>query len=255
MNAVPEPRIALVTPVWNDSERLEKFAATLVPALAAQPGNIRWIIADDGSEEAEIARLETLVAGFRVGFPATSLFRLGMHQGKGGAVRGAFDSAGDADWLAFCDADGAVTAEDMLALMARAIRENTTFLGVRTRAAGTEVREGFFRSLSHRGFLFFVRAILGLHSRDTQCGAKVFRGADFRRIRPHLAETGYAFDAEWLYHLRRAGIPWREAPVNWQEKPGAKIRPVSDGLRMLGALLRIRRAAWRGGKNLREISR
>lgn len=243
----PTHGILLVTPVWNDSARLADFGAELAAALATTRLPIHWVIADDGSAAGEAERLEALRAAFAATFPRIGVHLASAHRGKGSVVREAWCSAPEADWLAFVDADGSVAAHDLLALVDEAIAGDRSVIGVRVRTAKTRVVESPWRGLAHRGFLLAARVLLGLRCADPQCGAKVLRGADYRRIAGQLVEPGLAFDSELLATLAASGASWREIPVNWIEKPGGKVRPLRDAWGMLDALLRVRRRLARGG--------
>ena len=58
------PKFLLVTPVWNDSVRLEHFGVKLAKELAVSGLNITWVIADDGSDTEEVLQLERLKEKF-----------------------------------------------------------------------------------------------------------------------------------------------------------------------------------------------
>jgi hypothetical protein len=243
---VPPFEILLVTPVWNDSARLAGFGAELAGALAASPLPIHWVIADDGSDTREHPRLRKLTAEFEQVFPKVSLHLAARHAGKGSIVREAWALSPEAAWLAFVDADGSVSPEEMLRIIDAAVSEDSSVLGIRKRTATTQLVESPWRGLFHRGFLIVVRVLLGLRCEDPQCGAKVLKGASYRRIAPGLCENGLAFDSELLFALRRDGSTWREVPVNWIEKGGGKVKPLRDAWGMLLALWRVRRRSFRG---------
>lgn len=236
--------ILLVTPVWNDSARLAGFGETLAKALASSPLNIRWVIADDGSGTGEHARLNELKAAYSQIFPRVDVHFASSHHGKGSVVREAWDLAPDADWLAFVDADGSVTAEGMLELIGIALEAGTSVIGIRKRTATTKIVESPWRGVAHKGFLMAARLLLNLHCEDPQCGAKVIKGEDYRRISRRLCENGLAFDSELLSTLLRDGADWKEVPVNWIEKKGGKVKPLRDAWGMLAALMRIRNRVW-----------
>jgi glycosyltransferase involved in cell wall biosynthesis len=240
------PQIVLVTPVWNDSARLAVYGPSLARALADSPLAVRWIIADDGSEPHEYELLNQLRDNLAAIFPNVETHFAVRHHGKGSVVREAWALAPDADWLAFVDADGSVSGDDMLGLIGRAVTSGVSVLGIRKRTATTRVVESIHRALVHRGFLLTVRLLLGLHCEDPQCGAKVIKGGDYRRIASLLVEHGLAFDSELLAALAHSGADWIEVPVNWVEKKGGKIKVLRDAWRMFTALLRIRaaRASW-----------
>jgi hypothetical protein len=233
--------ILLVTPVWNDASRLEIFGADLAQALADSPLPVRWVIADDGSAEKQHAALLKLRDTFAKVYPKVEVHFADAHRGKGGVLREAWALGPAAEWLAFVDADGSVTAVDMLGLINTAREAGRSVLGIRKRTATTRIVESPWRGLAHRGFLMAVRLVLGLRCEDPQCGGKVLRGADYRRIAPGLRENGLAFDSELLFALARDGSDWLEVPVNWEEKKGGKVKPLRDAWAMLAALLRIRR--------------
>ena len=223
--------------VWQNSARRWHRRSPPVPLP------IRWVIADDGSMAGEHARLTELQAAFARIFPQVDLHFAAHHHGKGAVVREAWALAPEADWLAFVDADGSVTAEGMLDLIARAVASGSSVIGIRKRTATTRVVESPWRGLAHRGFLLAAHLLLDLQCADPQCGAKVLNGADYRRIAHRLAENGLAFDSELLSTLKRDGASWTEIPVNWIQKKGGKVHPLRDAWGMLAALLRIRQRA------------
>ena len=243
---MPPHEILLVTPVWNDSARLAGFGAELARALAASPLPIHWMIADDGSAMQELPRLRKLTADFEGIFPNVTLHLASRHAGKGSIVREAWALSSEAAWLAFVDADGSVTPEEMLRIIEMAVSADSSVLGIRKRTATTQLVESPWRGFFHRGFLIVVRMLLGLRCEDPQCGAKVLDGASYRTIAPGLCENGLAFDSELLFALRRAGSTWLEVPVNWIEKGGGKVKPLRDAWGMFLALLRVRRRSFSG---------
>lgn len=240
MTSLPHS-ISLVTPVWNDTARLAVFGRELALALAASPLPIQWIIADDGSTLDAPGRLLKLHSEFSEIAPSVRVHFSAAHHGKGSVVREAWALTPAADWLAFVDADGSVNAADLLKLISQALAHQTSVIAIRKRTATTQLVESRWRGIAHRGFLTLARWLLGLHSEDIQCGAKIFRADDYRAIAPRLAENGLAFDSELLGTLHRQGATWLEIPVNWAEKKGGKVKPLRDGWRMLIALFRIRR--------------
>jgi glycosyltransferase involved in cell wall biosynthesis len=235
-------QILLVTPVWNDSARLADFGKCLAGALASTHLPIRWVIADDGSGEEEHARLQGLCKDFAADFPGVELHFAARHLGKGAVVREAWALAPEADWLAFVDADGSVSAGDFLSLIGRAVTSGVSVLGIRKRTATTRVTESFPRGLAHRGFLLAARVLLDLRCEDPQCGAKILKGGDYRAVAGQLSENGLAFDSELLAALKHRGAVWTEVPVTWIEKKGGKVKPFRDAWGMLAALLGIRAA-------------
>jgi hypothetical protein len=236
----PTPQILLATPVWKDSSRLAVYGMDLAKALAASPLQIRWVIADDGSGEVERVRLIELRDRLAEIYPNVEVDFADHHYGKGSTVKRAWALAPDADWLAFVDADGSVTAEEMLGLIGKAVAASSSVIGIRKRTETTHIVESPWRGFAHRGYLLTANILLDLACEDLQCGGKVLRGDDYRQVAPYLKEDGFAFDSELLCLLNRDGAGWLEVPISWEEKGGGKVKPLRDAWAMLAALIRIK---------------
>jgi hypothetical protein len=232
--------IVLVTPVWNDAARLEAFGPALAAALASAGLPLRWVIADDGSCADERERLMTLLADFSRVYPKVILHHADAHRGKGSIVREGWALVADAAWYAFVDADGSVSARDLIGLLRAAADAGKSVLGIRRPTASTPVAMSLWRGIAHRGYRWLVHAWLGLSCEDPQCGAKVILGNDYRRVVSDLRENGFAFDSELLVSLAKVGCVWREIPVGWTQKKGGKTSPLLDAWGMSAALWRLR---------------
>jgi glycosyltransferase involved in cell wall biosynthesis len=237
------PLIVLVTPVWNDAERLGHYGAGLARALAESGLSVKWVVSDDGSSPEEQAKLRVMVAGYCEIFPAVELVLSGQRSRKGAAIYRAWNQNEGADWLAFVDGDGAIDADSMVRLLREAIAgdSNACTIGIRDHRSDAPVRRRMIRALALRVFSFFVRRIVGLKCRDTQCGAKVVPGRAYREVRRKLKEPGYVFDVELLLALSVNGCEIKTVPIAWKEVAGGKVELLRDGWMMTQGLLRIRR--------------
>lgn len=232
-------QIVLVTPVWNDSARLQGFGADLAKALAVSPLSVRWVIADDGSDPVEQDRLVAMVGDFFRIFPNVFLHQADAHRGKGSIIREAWALMPDVGWYAFVDADGSVSANDLMGLLKAAVDSGRSVLGVRRKTASTKISMSKRRRLVHYTYRWIVRTWFGLCSSDPQCGVKILRGVDYRRVADGLSENGFAFDSELLIRLARSGCDWREIAVSWAEKESSKIKFLRDAWDMMAALWRL----------------
>ncbi len=94
------------------------------------------------------------------------------------------------------------------------------------------------------GIVFWacLAAALGMNMlRDTQCGFKLYRRDAADLVVRHSREDGYTFDLEHLLILKQAGLSVGEAcGVKWKHVGGGQVRPFRDGMRMLGAAVKLR---------------
>ena len=238
------PKFLLVTPVWNDSVRLEHFGVELAKALAVSGLNITWVIADDGSDIEEVQQLERLKEKFSQIYSDVLLHLHPERSFKGGAIYQSWQQFPDADYYAFVDADGAVSADELMRLLNCACNSENldmSFVAVRQFSGPLAVDRSLLRKATFHLFRTLVRGIVGLKWMDTQCGAKVISGRSYRAVSERLVEDGFVFDVELLATLQDGAWPITELPIMWQEIPGSKLRLWRDLWFMTGGLMRIRR--------------
>ena len=238
------PKFLLVTPVWNDSVRLEHFGVELAKALAVSGLNITWVIADDGSDSEEVEQLERLKEKFSQIYSDVVLHLHLERSFKGGAIYQSWQQFPDADYYAFVDADGAVSADELMRILNCASdseNPDMSFVAIRQFSGSLAVDRSLLRKATFHLFRTLVRGIVGLRCMDTQCGAKVISGRSYRAVSERLVEDGFVFDVELLATLEQGAWPITELPIMWQEIPGSKLRLWRDLWFMTGGLMRIRR--------------
>ena len=101
-------------------------------------------------------------------------------------------------------------------------------------------RQPFYREMMGKTFnrlirLFGVRGI-----RDTQCGFKLVRGEEARRIAAELKIDGFAYDVELIWLARRRGYKVAEVGVIWVNSPDSRVDPIRSSFSMLRDVLTMR---------------
>jgi dolichyl-phosphate beta-glucosyltransferase len=236
----------LVIPHYNDSTRLESFLDAMQRGL---PERFSILVSDDGSSPRERERLTALIRAVQQKQPDSGpvfldpLF-ISRNTGKGGAVLRGWDHSGDADLLAFADADGAVSAAEILRAevffrLPEAAPADALFAS-RVKMLGRTVERSLKRHLSGRVFATLVSIVGRVPAYDTQCGLKILRHSAFEKIRPRQQSLGFAFDVELCLLLRKFGCPIIEFPVDWTDIPGSKVSLLRDSARMAREVFKIR---------------
>lgn len=238
----------LVIPHYNDAERLEPFLKSLVEVL---PSHFSILVSDDGSTSAQRERLNQVFGKYtsqgREGGPSVlpPLF-VDKNTGKGGAVRRGWDygEAHEFSLLAFADADGAVSATEILRAE-RHVRQNDqqidALFGSRVKMLGRTVTRSLKRHLSGRIFATLVSWLGNVPAYDTQCGLKILKTETYRKIRPGMQTLGFAFDVELCLLLQAAGSRMIEFPIDWHDVPGSKVNLIRDSILMGIEVVRISR--------------
>ncbi len=238
------PQFLLVIPAYREVQRLPVFAGELLAALAQAGLSVAVQVVDDGSPEAERVAMAALCERLRGRWPMMQpLIALPANVGKGAAVYAGWDTAAEARWLGFCDADGSVPADEVVRLMWMVLAANDPVVCViasRRSSDGKSVHRGWLRGGLSRLFSAWVRRCAGLGVRDTQCGCKFIPATVYQTIRPGLHERRFVFDVELLKRTVEAGVRVLEEPVNWVSRPGGSLRLWRDGATMAAAVWRLR---------------
>lgn len=240
---MPEPYLSIVIPAYNEERRI---GPTLIAVLAYAANSLRpieIIVVDDGSSDgtAAVAR-EAL--GTR---PNTTVLVNEVNRGKGYSIRrGVLAARGELALVS--DADLSTPVEEAgrliehLGVMGRGLVIGSRAL----RDSRVEVHQNPMRELMGKVFNLVVRLLTGLPFHDTQCGFKLMTRADVIPIFEKARIDGFSYDVELIYVASRRGVPITEVGVTWRNAPGSKVGMLSDPIRMLRDVWRVRRWYARG---------
>lgn len=246
MSSAAPTRMCLVIPCWCETDRLDRFAERLFPALSAAALPVEVQIVDDGSPLPLAESLAHRCEQWRKQYAFVNpLHRLPVNIGKGGAIYAGWNRVVDPHihWLGFCDADGSVDVEDLILLLRAALSEpNPVCFCASRHVPDAQARWGsWLRKRLSRGFAAWVRFNTRLTLSDSQCGAKLIPAETYRTIRNQLRESRFSFDPELLLLSSKAGAEIREVPVRWTFHPNGTLRLRQDGWSMFWAVLRLPR--------------
>jgi dolichyl-phosphate beta-glucosyltransferase len=229
-------QLSIVIPAYNEQARLPRTVLETIRWCTTRNLDFELIIADDGSRD------ETPALGRLFEESDTRIRALVCpHMGKGGAVRmGMLNAKGR--FILFMDADGATPLNEIPKLLAAIQDGHDVAIGSRVvqRPGEVEVKARLHRRFIGRVFAFFVNVFAVEGIADTQCGFKMFRREATAAIFSRQKTVGFAFDVEILFIANRLSLSIAEIPVNWVGQPGSKVNLVTDSIRMLWDISRIR---------------
>ena len=231
-----EVQLSIVIPAYNEQSRLPRTVLETIRWCTMRKLEFEVIIADDGSRDETLA-LARLFEDSDARIRALAC----PHMGKGATVRlGVLNAKGRT--IMFMDADGATPLDEIPKLLAAIEGGHDVAIGSRIaqRSAEVVVKARLHRRIIGRAFALFVNlfAIGGVG--DTQCGFKMFRRAAAEAVFSRQRLVGFAFDVELLFIADGLKLSVAEIPVNWVEQPGSKVNLVTDSIKMLWDISRIR---------------
>ena len=241
----------LVIPAFEESRRLPSYLDALATELKAQPFQCRILVVDDGSS---IPERQSLLESIRSLIRRHPLIMEPIlhpkNQGKGAAIRSGWADGNQATWLAFVDADGAISPAEvarLLGWMKQLDDPEKSIFASRIKMLGRTVNRSTRRHLIGRVFATFTGVLIDSRVYDSQCGFKIISAKAFQEVKGFLSEQRFALDVELMAALFHKGYSVEEVPIDWSDIQGGKISLIRDSFEMLRSLFKIRRnkATWK----------
>jgi glycosyltransferase involved in cell wall biosynthesis len=162
-----------------------------------------------------------------------------MQSGKGFAIIQGFKAA-RGELIGFTDADCSTPPEAFYDLI-----ENINGFGgiIANRWMKESIvrpKQPLSRRMASRIFNLLVRALFGIKSQDTQCGAKLFKKEAIKKVLPNIGITAWAFDIDLLYQLKKKGYKIKDIPTVWSDKGHSKLNVAKTSFQMFLAVVRLR---------------
>ena len=219
----------LVIPAYNEERRVR----SVLDDVSGFKGDLVFVC-DGADATAEI------VDAFAADHPSLAIRCLTYptRLGKGGGVVAGMKAAAT-PFVGYMDADGSTALSEMERLFDRLTTADGAIGSRWVPGSVLPVRQGFRRRVESRLFNLMARALFGLDYRDTQCGAKVFRKDALEEVLPSIRSTGFEFDVELLWRLRRSSYRVEEVPITWENRDESKVA-TTDVKAMLLGMIRLR---------------
>lgn len=230
------PKYSLIIPAYNEGQRITATLDKVLAYVGQQGWKAEIIVVDDGSRD----ETPEIVRQYAERHPAVRLLQNPGNRGKGYSVRhGMLNARGDL--LLFSDADLSSPIAEATKLLSALAEGAEVAIGSRwLRSELQTERQPFYRQLFGRGFNWYLRLLLGLNFKDTQCGFKAFTANAAGILFSQQKIERWGFDPELLFLARKFGLPVREVAVEWAHDDRSKISYLKDGLQMGLESLRVR---------------
>ncbi|HEX6348172.1 MAG TPA: glycosyltransferase family 2 protein [Candidatus Dormibacteraeota bacterium] len=227
--------LSVMMPVYNE----ERTLRTILGHVLARPEVGEVIAVDDGSRDGSWAILEELAAKDKRLRP----LRQPSNQGKGAALRRAIGEL-RMPFALVQDADLEYDPRDYPALLEPLVAGRVDAVyGVR--GFGGQSAYSFWFVMGNRLVTLATNVLFDCYIRDMETGYKVLRSDLWKRL--NLRGTRFDIEPDITARVVRLGYRIHEVPINYYARgreEGKKLTWV-DGLKALGALLRLRLASER----------
>ena len=226
--------LSLIIPAYNEADRIGASLDKTLAWVADQSFSVEVLVVDDGSRDntVEVAR--------RYEGDTIRVVEQRENMGKGAAVRRGMLEASGVHRI-FSDADFSTPITEAARVLEH-LRAFDVVIGSRAiDASYIKEHQPWYRESMGKAFNMLVQMLAVPGIQDTQCGFKGFTADAAREIFVRTKIDGFGFDVEVLYIARQLGLTVKEIPVEWHNDARSTLNPISDSLKMLGELLKVRR--------------
>src|SRR5574340_267961 len=236
------PSLSVVIPAYNESKNFrDGLLEPAVAYLSQQKYTWEVIFVNDGSTD----DTQNLLQGFCQKHSGYKVMTI-PHGGKAAAVTtGVLAATGKI--ILFTDFDQSTPLRMVDKFLAAHGQGYQVAVG--DRGGMGKMDNTLFRRFRSWAFVTIVQVILlpGIH--DSQCGFKSFQNTAAKKIFSQLLVTntgkvtgGYmgAFDVEALFLAKKFGFKIVQIPVEWQKVEGTRLNPITEPLKMLRDVFKVR---------------
>lgn len=221
--------IHLVVPCFNEAQRLNVEYFTQI----AEATSVRFVFVDDGSTDST----HSILRGFTLCIPHSSVIRLNRNCGKGAAVLAGMQSLKSRNskdsFVGFLDADMAFSSVAVIEFVAQAAAEFQAqdldaVWASRVKLAGKQIIRSDVRHWISRVLISILGNLYPNLPYDPQAGLKLFRASSMNSVWvKQRTATRWFLDIELLADFRSLfgkEMKLIELPVReWREIAGSKI--------------------------------
>jgi len=232
--------LSIIIPLYNEEKRLKKSLISLIKFIKIKPKKkIEIIFVNDGSTDST-NKIISLFIKENKKILRSFLIKYAKNVGKGYAIKkGILKSKND--WILICDADMSVNPNqfNIWYQNKKIIDKNKAYFGSR-RHEKSNVKSSIVRKTLGLIFILFIRILLNIRLKDSQCGFKIFHRSYALKIFKKISSFRFAFDIELTILLTKFKINIIELPLKWVHKDGSKLSLFYDIPKMIYDIFIIR---------------
>jgi len=232
--------LSIIIPLYNEEKRLKKSLISLIKFIKIKPKKkIEIIFVSDGSTDST-NKIISLFIKENKKILESFLIKYAKNVGKGYAIKkGILKSKND--WILICDADMSVNPNqfNIWYQNKKIIDKNKAYFGSR-RHEKSNVKSSIVRKTLGLIFILFIRILLNIKLKDSQCGFKIFHRSYALKIFKKISSFRFAFDIELTILLTKFKINIIELPLKWVHQDGSKLSLFYDIPKMIYDIFIIR---------------
>jgi dolichyl-phosphate beta-glucosyltransferase len=227
--------LTVLIPAHNEEKRMENCLTQLSNFLKLSHPSSEIVISEDGSKDRTLEIVNKFIER-SASETCITLLHADKRLGKEGGLKRGIEVA-QGRYTVFTDTDLPVPLETITSAL-RLLRTGADIVAGSRVMKGSSRDEPFRRRALSKGFHVLARILLGVRW-DSQCGFKAVSTSIGRGVFARVANSGFAYDVEFLIHARRLGAKVVELPVQWHYNKDSSVKLSKDAMGIFRDLLHI----------------
>ena len=235
--------VSLVVPFYNEKNRIDHSMESLLKFLQDNK-KMEIIYVDDGSSDGSMEIIKKKLQERRVSFNLPEIefnfVKNEINQGKGAAVKNGV-LASNGDYIIYTDFDFAISLgeiKNFVDEIEKLPNQRGVVIASRRESSALLENQSILRRFLGKVFNSFMKMIINLPIKDTQCGFKMFDRKSAFVLFPSIKINGFAFDVELLKRAYRNKIPVVEKGVEvYFDDKHSTVNIFLDPLKMIKDLV------------------
>lgn len=228
-------KLSLVIPAYNEEKRIRNTLIEYSNFLDSKKIDYEILVVLNGCKDNTLGVVSPIAKIHK----KIKIVDIKEAIGKGGAIIEGFKLA-EKDLIGFVDADNATKADAFYDLVEKISYFDGVIASRYMKGAVIANRKrDIIREIVSVAFKLLAKILFGIHYKDTQCGAKLFKKEAVKKILDKLIIKKWAFDIDLLYCLKRDGFNVIEIPSVWAEREGTKLK-LTTPYEMFISLIKLR---------------
>lgn len=223
-------KLSLIIPAFNEEKRLPLSIDKIIEYFSKMDYVYEIIVVDDASDIPVSQYVPSSI----------NVIRNPRNKGKGYSVKQGILAA-TGEYIFFSDADLSTPITEIAKLLTALDKGADVSIGSRgLSVSDIQIAQPIWRQTMGKIFNVFVRMLILPGIYDTQCGFKGFKREIAKKVYPEVTIEGFGFDIEVLFLAKRYGAKIVEIPITWKNDKESTVNPITDSLKMLVDIFRIR---------------
>ena len=232
--------LSIIIPLYNEQKRILKSFEILKKFILKNNSNkIEIIFVSDGSTDQTNNLVRRFIENNKKKIKLIFI-SYKKNVGKGFAIKkGILKSK--KKWILICDGDMSVNPDQFNYWYKnkKIIKINEAYFGSRGHEK-SKVKTSLTRKFLGMCFVIFIKLLLNIDLKDSQCGFKVLHRNYALKAFKRINSFRFAFDVELVLILKKLQIKIKELPLKWVHKSGSKLSLYKDIPKMTYDLLKIK---------------